>query len=174
MSFLTISSKIAPRRPLTLRNVRSFSAVQRPYLMARSFTSFSLNKSFKFQPSLRVLPSSSFSSTIVPIFSPKAFVSRTFSSSHGLDPAEVERRVLYVVKNFYRLKDGSIPVTPTSHFFNDLGLDSLDTVELTMAFEDEFAIEIPDADAEKILSIEDAIKYIRVKIISILKPFSFI
>ena len=43
---------------------------------------------------------------------------------------------------------------------NDLGLDSLDTVEVVMAFEDEFAIEIPDADAEKIHSCEDAIKYV--------------
>jgi len=51
-------------------------------------------------------------------------------------------------------------VTPQSHFVNDLGLDSLDTVELVMAFEDEFAIEISDADADKILSCEDMIKYI--------------
>ncbi len=48
----------------------------------------------------------------------------------------------------------------TAHFVNDLGLDSLDTVELVMAFEDEFAIEIPDADAEKILSCADAVKYL--------------
>jgi acyl carrier protein len=43
---------------------------------------------------------------------------------------------------------------------NDLGLDSLDTVELVMAIEDEFAIEIPDRDAEGILTVEDAVKYI--------------
>jgi acyl carrier protein len=47
-----------------------------------------------------------------------------------------------------------------SHFVTDLGLDSLDTVELVMAIEDEFAIEIPDAAAEGILTVEDAVKYI--------------
>ena len=51
-------------------------------------------------------------------------------------------------------------VSDKSHFMNDLGLDSLDTVEVVMAFEDEFAIEIPDADAEKITSCDEAIKYI--------------
>ena len=44
--------------------------------------------------------------------------------------------------------------------FLDLGLDSLDAVEVVMAIEDEFAIEIPDAEADKILSVEDAVKYI--------------
>lgn len=51
-------------------------------------------------------------------------------------------------------------VTEKSHFVNDLGLDSLDAVELVMALEDEFAIEIKDEDAEKILSCEDAVKFI--------------
>ena len=49
-------------------------------------------------------------------------------------------------------------VTPSAHFVNDLGLDSLDTVEVVMAFEEEFAIEIPDAEADRIASVDDAIK----------------
>ncbi|MEQ8764115.1 MAG: acyl carrier protein [Planctomycetota bacterium] len=51
-------------------------------------------------------------------------------------------------------------VTEQTHFVNDLGADSLDTVELVMEFEDEFDISIPDEDAEKIQTVGDAIKYI--------------
>ena len=47
-----------------------------------------------------------------------------------------------------------------AHFVNDLGADSLDTVELIMEFEEEFSIEIPDEDAENITTISSAIKYI--------------
>jgi len=51
-------------------------------------------------------------------------------------------------------------VTQGASFIDDLGADSLDTVELVMAFEEEFDIEIPDDDAEKILTVKDAITYI--------------
>ena len=51
-------------------------------------------------------------------------------------------------------------ITPATSFVNDLGADSLDTVELVMEFEDEFHINIPDEDAEKIQTVGDAIKYI--------------
>ncbi len=51
-------------------------------------------------------------------------------------------------------------VKPSAHFEKDLGLDSLDVVELVMAFEEEFCIEIPDNDADKIFSVEDAVNYI--------------
>ncbi len=51
-------------------------------------------------------------------------------------------------------------VTPQSSFINDLGADSLDTVELVMAFEDKFGMQIPDEEAEKILTVGDAVKYI--------------
>ncbi len=51
-------------------------------------------------------------------------------------------------------------VTPNASFVDDLGADSLDTVELVMAFEEAFDIEIPDEDAEKIRTVGDAVKYI--------------
>ncbi len=55
-------------------------------------------------------------------------------------------------------------VTPEASFVEDLGADSLDTVELVMAFEEEFGIEIPDEDAEKILTVQNANDYIKEKI----------
>lgn len=54
-------------------------------------------------------------------------------------------------------------VVPEASFIDDLGADSLDTVELVMALEEEFSTEIPDEDAEKILTVGDAIKYIEEK-----------
>ena len=54
-------------------------------------------------------------------------------------------------------------VTSEAHFIEDLGADSLDTVELVMAFEDEFKIEIPDEDAEKISTVGTAVKYLEEK-----------
>ena len=54
-------------------------------------------------------------------------------------------------------------VTPDASFMDDLGADSLDTVELVMAFEETFNIEIPDEDAEKIVKVQDAVGYIKNK-----------
>lgn len=54
-------------------------------------------------------------------------------------------------------------VTSQASFVDDLGADSLDTVEMVMAFEEEFSIEIPDEDAEKIRTVQDAVDYIQKK-----------
>ncbi len=51
-------------------------------------------------------------------------------------------------------------VTPEAKFIEDLGADSLDTVELVMAFEDEFDVQVPDEEAEKLLSVGDVTRYI--------------
>ncbi len=52
-------------------------------------------------------------------------------------------------------------LNPEAFFIDDLGADSLDTVELVMALEEEFDVEIPDEDAEKIATVQDAIDYIK-------------
>jgi acyl carrier protein len=71
---------------------------------------------------------------------------------------EIYSRVRKIVADQLGVEDGKI--TPEANFQNDLGADSLDTVELVMAFEEEFDIEIPDEDAEGITTVQDAIKYI--------------
>ncbi len=55
-------------------------------------------------------------------------------------------------------------VTPEASFLEDLGADSLDTVELVMSFEEEFGAEIPDEDAEKLQTVGDVIRYIEEKV----------
>ncbi|OIT22345.1 acyl carrier protein 2, mitochondrial [Nicotiana tabacum] len=75
-----------------------------------------------------------------------------------LDKSEVADRVINCVKNFPKLDPSK--VTPNAHFQNDLGLDSLDTVEIVMALEEEFAFEIPDNEADKISSINLAVDFI--------------
>mmetsp|Transcript_12038 Transcript_12038/g.16286 ORF Transcript_12038/g.16286 Transcript_12038/m.16286 type:complete len:123 (+) Transcript_12038:166-534(+) len=74
-----------------------------------------------------------------------------------VEKSEATDRILTVVKNFEKV-DPKL-VTPEAAF-KDLSLDSLDIVEVCMAIEEEFAIEIPDAEADKILTIPDAIEYI--------------
>ena len=54
-------------------------------------------------------------------------------------------------------------VTPEAKFIEDLGADSLDVVELVMAFEEEFGVEVPDEDAEKLITVGDVVKYIEDK-----------
>lgn len=55
-------------------------------------------------------------------------------------------------------------LTPEASFIDDLGADSLDTVELIMALEDEFSVKIPDEDAEKIATVQDAITYMNTRV----------
>ena len=72
--------------------------------------------------------------------------------------ASVEERVKQIIVE--QLGVDEAEVTPTASFVDDLGADSLDTVELVMAFEESFGVEIPDEDAEKIATVKDAIEYI--------------
>jgi acyl carrier protein len=72
--------------------------------------------------------------------------------------ASVDERVKQIIVE--QLGVDETEVTPTASFVDDLGADSLDTVELVMAFEEAFGIEIPDEDAEKIATVKDAVAYI--------------
>ena len=71
----------------------------------------------------------------------------------------VEERVKAIIVEQLGVEEND--VIPAAKFIEDLGADSLDTVELVMAFEEEFDIEIPDEDAEKITTVGDAISYIK-------------
>lgn len=71
----------------------------------------------------------------------------------------IEERVKKIVIEQLGVKDDE--VTPTASFVDDLGADSLDTVELVMALEEEFETEIPDEDAEKITTVQQAVDYIK-------------
>ena len=75
--------------------------------------------------------------------------------------SDVVDRVKKIVVEHLSVEESTI--TDTSSFIDDLGADSLDTVELVMAFEEEFGSEISDSEAEKILTVGDAIKFIESK-----------
>jgi len=75
--------------------------------------------------------------------------------------AEVEAKVKKIISEQLGVPESD--VKPEASFVNDLGADSLDTVELVMALEEEFGVEIPDEDAEKIATVQNAIDYIKAK-----------
>ena len=75
--------------------------------------------------------------------------------------SEIETEVKQIVVDHLGIDEAK--VTPDSKFIDDLGADSLDTVELVMAFEEKFGIEIPDDAAETIQTVQNAIDYIENK-----------
>ncbi len=72
--------------------------------------------------------------------------------------ASVEEKVKSIIVEQLGVSEGD--VSGTADFVDDLGADSLDTVELVMKFEEDFDIEIPDEDAEKMRTVQDAVDYI--------------
>ena len=76
----------------------------------------------------------------------------------GTAMSDIGERVKKIVIEHLGVEEAK--VTDTASFIDDLGADSLDTVELVMAFEEEFGVEIPDDAAETILTVGDAVKYI--------------
>ncbi len=78
------------------------------------------------------------------------------------DVNNLEVKVKEIIADRLQVDIGS--VTPAASFIEDLGADSLDTVELVMAFEEEFDLEIPDEDAEKMQTVGSAISYLQEKL----------
>ncbi|XP_032087178.1 acyl carrier protein, mitochondrial [Thamnophis elegans] len=83
---------------------------------------------------------------------------RCYSDAPTLTLKSIHDQVLYVLKLYDKIDPEKL--TAESHFMKDLGLDSLDQVEIIMAMEDEFGFEIPDAAAEKLMSPQDIMDYI--------------
>ncbi len=75
--------------------------------------------------------------------------------------ADIEKKVKEIIVSKLGVEEAQI--TPQASFTNDLGADSLDTVELVMEFEKAFNVQIPDEDAEKISTVGDAINYLKAK-----------
>ncbi len=75
---------------------------------------------------------------------------------------DLEKKVKEIIMDKLGVDESQI--TPEASFTNDLGADSLDTVELIMAFEEEFGVSIPDEDAEKIGTVGDALNYLKEKV----------
>ncbi len=75
---------------------------------------------------------------------------------------DIEAKVKQIIVNKLNVSEDKVVLEAS--FINDLGADSLDTVELVMEFEKEFGIQVPDEDAEKIRTVGDAINYLRQKL----------
>ncbi|KAG9349769.1 hypothetical protein JZ751_026122 [Albula glossodonta] len=94
--------------------------------------------------------------------SPSALQScRHYGDSPPLTLEDIKDRVLHVLKLYDKINPEKL--VATSHFMKDLGLDSLDQVEIIMAMEDEFGFEIPDAEAERLMSPQEIMRYIAEK-----------
>jgi acyl carrier protein len=77
--------------------------------------------------------------------------------------SDIQERVKKIIIDQLNVEEEQ--VTPTAHFVEDLGADSLDNVEMVMAFETEFELEIPDEDTEKITNMKDAVAYIQERLV---------
>ncbi|KAL4398936.1 mitochondrial acyl carrier protein [Malassezia pachydermatis] len=104
----------------------------------------------------RAAPMARVSVTRMPVAFPA--MARSYASASGPSLDEIKSRINEVLKSFEKVDPAQI--TPSASFQGDLGLDSLDAVEVVMAIEEEFNIEIPDADADAITTVQQAVDYI--------------
>ncbi|PPR00487.1 hypothetical protein CVT24_005547 [Panaeolus cyanescens] len=94
----------------------------------------------------------------VPTMSSRWVPRAMYSAGGALSKEDITARILETLKGYEKIDPAKL--TTAASFDKDLGLDSLDTVEVVMAVEEEFAIEIPDAEADEIKTVQQAIDYI--------------
>ncbi|XP_015732431.1 acyl carrier protein, mitochondrial [Coturnix japonica] len=104
------------------------------------------------------VPQPSLLRTVPPVSRLGPALCRQYSELPPLTLADIKERVLYVLKLYDKIDPEKL--TAEAHFMKDLGLDSLDQVEIIMAMEDEFGFEIPDGDAEKLMCPQEIVDYI--------------
>ncbi|MBW0554426.1 hypothetical protein O181_094141 [Austropuccinia psidii MF-1] len=142
-----------------MRNVVPSRFLKRNVLLRagslRRITSYSTKSSLL--PHQKPVPWKAFPRSSILGQLPKSLFVR-FGSSGALSKDEIQRRILEVLGSFEKCDPAKI--TPTASFTADLGLDSLDAVEVVMAIEEEFSIEIPDEEADQITTVSEAISYI--------------
>merc|ERR1712002_1035713 len=143
---ITMASKVA-RFTLRCSSLRSVASLSRSSVQSNSLRCLS---SFHQQPTLENL-TSKFGYQL--IRQQQRYYAAATSSK-----TDVESRVLAVCKAFDKITADKVSLE--SHFINDLGLDSLDHVEVIMAMEDEFGFEIPDDHAEKLMTPKQIIRYV--------------
>ncbi|KAJ2158522.1 mitochondrial acyl carrier protein [Coemansia sp. RSA 552] len=83
---------------------------------------------------------------------------RWYSAGGELTRTSIQERIFQLLQDFEKVKQDKL--SPVADFSKDLGLDSLDTVEVVMAIEEEFSVEIPDDEADSITTVKEAIDYI--------------
>ncbi|PWN19432.1 putative ACP1-mitochondrial acyl-carrier protein, partial [Microstroma glucosiphilum] len=122
---------------------------------ARS-SSVALPRVASIAPSSRLVAPAAFKVALAPVTVGNAV--RGYASGSGLSHQEIQNRIVEVLKSFEKVDPAK--VNADAAFTSTLGLDSLDAVEVVMAIEEEFNIEIPDADADSIQTVGQAIEYI--------------
>ncbi|XP_050094301.1 acyl carrier protein, mitochondrial isoform X2 [Anopheles aquasalis] len=142
-----------------VNSVRGLACRNAPLLRClalRSVSSSATTTAVRVDAKCNQKASNSFAALLSPFEQKVWNPARSFATKPAVE--EVKQRVLKVVAGYDKVSADKL--TLESHFINDLGLDSLDHVEVIMAMEDEFGFEIPDGDAEKLFRPADIVQYI--------------
>jgi acyl carrier protein len=125
--------------------------------LARTMTASTLENKISSMPMCRQMEPLKFQNKLAPAGSVFNQI-RSYSSAEPMDLETIKQRVLLVLNLYDKISPEKLTVE--SHFYNDLGLDSLDHVEVIMAMEDEFGFEIPDDHGEKLMTPAQIVRYV--------------